>query len=169
MITRVFLIFILFTSNLTMAQGFVLKWDKQRLQVTIPTEESAVYKDTINEVNYFEYIDDHYDFAFDMIKKKEEGFVYVKDLYEYALKELEREGDVEMDEIITGKLDGLNSFYAVVEETATDAKTGGEYKYIVGELIFYSEDKKKLFYFDIEFDEVPASFVEGIIKSVKFY
>ena len=153
------------------AQDYVLKWDKQKIQITIPNVPEAIEEDTVNEVDYFEYIDVDYDFAFEMIEKGDDDFEYIKDLYKFAVKELEKEKeeDEEVEEWVVGKIDGLNSFYAINEEESIDSKTGGTYTYVVAELVFYSKDKKKLFYFDIEYDEVPIKKVEKMLKSIKFY
>ena len=153
------------------AQDYVLKWDKQKIQITIPNVPESIEEDTVNEVDYFEYIDIDYDFAFEMIEKGDEDFEYIKDLYSFAVKELEKETKEEKDaeKWVVGKLDGLNSFYAINEEQSIDSKTGGTYKYVLAELVFYSKDKKKLFYFDIEYDEVSIKKVEKLLKSIKFY
>lgn len=153
------------------SQSFTLKWDKQKVQITLPAESPTIAEDTINENDYFEFIDDEvgYDFAFEMIQKGDPGFDYKKNLYKFALKEIKKEKDPETANWRLGKLDGLNSFYALSEDEDIDGKTGAKYKYIVGELVFYSKDKKKLFYFDIEYDEVTISQVEKMIKSIKFY
>ncbi|MCB0479173.1 MAG: hypothetical protein KDC84_13475 [Crocinitomicaceae bacterium] len=152
-----------------MAQTTIVKWDKQKIQIMVPSLPPGVEMDTINEVDYFEYIDDNFDFAFEMIKKGEEGFEYVKNLYEFALKELEKDEELDKNDFLVGKLEGLNSFYAItVDQELT--KTGSEdYTTVMAELVFYSTNKKKLFYFDIEFDDVPMKFVEVIVKSIKFY
>lgn len=164
------LIFLCFFLCLSLnAQSYVLKWEKQKVQITLPNTPETIQEDTIDETAYFEYVDVHYDFAFEMIDKKDEDFKYVKNIYDFAIKEMEKDDEFDPKDFILGKLDGLNSFYAIVEEVSTDPKTGAEYKYLVGELVFYSKNKKKLFYFDIEFDEVPPNFVETIIKSIKFY
>lgn len=167
------LIFIVvtFLSISAYSQAYVLKWDKQKIQITLPKFSEMIAEDTINDIDYFEFYDEKagYDFAFEMIEKGEKEFEYHKDLYKYAMKEVKKSNEKEVKDWRTGKLDGLNSFYALAKDEYTDSITGRKYSYVGGELIFYSKDKKKLFYFDIEYDEVSTKQVEIMIKSIKFY
>jgi hypothetical protein len=155
--------------SIGLSQKYVLKWDKQSIQMTLFDKPMYIEEDTVNEIDYFEYVDDDYDFAFEMIEKGHDDFEYIKDLYEFALKEIEKEDGYDSESWKIGKLEGLNSFYAISEEEDKDSKTGATYKYVIAELVFYSEDKKKLFYFDIEYDNVPITRVEAMVKSIKFY
>ncbi|MEZ4938620.1 MAG: hypothetical protein R2799_13600 [Crocinitomicaceae bacterium] len=166
---KILLYILILVSSNVIAQTTIVKWDKQKIQIMVPTLPPGVEMDTINEMDYFEYIDDNFDFAFEMIEKGDEDFEYIKDLYEFALKELEKDEDLNKDELLIGKLEGLNSFYAITQDEAISSSGSETSTSVMAELVFYSENKKKLFYFDIEFDDVPMKFVEVIIKSIKFY
>lgn len=150
---------------------YELKWTKQNISVTIPNTPENIAEDTINDIDYFEYVDENegYDFGIDVIFKGDPGFKYYKDVYKYTLKAIKKEKDYEEDMFTFGKIPGLNSFYAIYLDEGTNPKTGGKYKSVLGEMLFYSEDKQKLFMMDIEFDNSSIQEVERILKSIKFY